>query len=738
MSVLANPHPHLLAKSRENGGTTLYDHLLHVAAAAEVFARYARLDVPTARLGALLHDIGKASPVFQERLTKRRSSRGEQPFRHELASLLFLPLVPHAQRTPVLEMVVAHHKSMHQDAGELGLLDLDNYDEEAVLFHLDRWDEWAPAALALLAALGVAGVRPLPRAEAEAALRQAVADCWALVTTHHYGASAWKGLLVGADHYASALLDDTAATMAQAFKKPDLSCFERPDRTGLYPLANYPADSGRPHTLVTAPTGAGKTDYLLRRCRGRVFYVLPFQASINAMHRRLQKELEPVGADVRLLHAASRVRPETDLRGKLTWAEKALQDKVGAAVKVLTPHQLAGLAFGTRGYETLLLDVRGCDIILDEIHTYTAVSQAMVLKLVEVLSHAGCRLHVGTATMPTVLYERVAALLGREQVLEIKLTDEELRGYDRHQIHKAGDFISLLPMLRRAVAAKEKVLLVCNRVRRAQELFKELQEEFLDVPKLLLHSRFKRGQRAELERRLLDEINPEAVVGPCLVVATQVVEVSLDISFDRMVTEAAPLDALVQRFGRVNRRRTIDTRGQLKPIYVLAPPAADDPDKAASAKPYDWEVVNASYQSLPDGGAILHEHDVQALIDAVYPSVDFTDVEAHSIFQNGAWTQHLLTHRASSYLLGLLEIDSVACVLEQDKEAYRTACRTQDVGTQTQLEIPLSFKPFIMNKMERLDYGNRPFVVADAAYSDALGLQTEKITVQTGPLFEIW
>lgn len=727
-----NPHPHLLAKSPENGGTTLYDHLQHVAAAAEAFAIYLKVDAATARLGALLHDIGKASPLFQQRLNGRQSRR-QQPFRHELASLLFLPLVPAGQRIAVLEMLVAHHKSMHQDAGELGLLDLDQYDEEAVFYHVERWEEWAPAALDLLAALGVAGVRPLPRAEAEAALRQAVADCWLIITEHRYGPSLWKGLLVGADHYASALLGETADFVKKAFMPPDLSCFVRRDTTGLYPLANYAADSERPHTLVTAPTGAGKTDYLLRRCRGRVFYVLPFQASINAMHERLEKALRPTGADVRLLHAASRVRPETDLRGKLTWAEKALQDKVGAAMKVLTPHQLAGIAFGTRGYETLLLDVRGCDLILDEIHTYTAVSQAMVLKLVEVLSREGCRLHIGTATMPTVLYERVAALLGRSQVLEIALTPAELATYDRHRIYKADDLNALLPTLRAAMEAKEKVLLVFNRVGRAQEVFAELAEEFPDVTKMLLHSRFKRGRRAELERQLIEDINPEDKPGPCLVVATQVVEVSLDISFDRMITEAAPLDALVQRFGRVNRRRTPATRGQLKPIHVLAPPADDK-----AAKPYDLAVVQASYAALPDHGEVLAEAGVQQLIDQVYPTVDFTDVEAHSIFQDGRWTQPLLTHRASSYLLALLEIDSVACVLKQDKAAYLAACQVQDTEAQTRLEIPISFKPYALRQLEQLTCGHRPFVVNDAAYSDALGLQTEKITVQTGPLFEIW
>ena len=88
MSLQPNPHPKLLAKSRENGGTTLYDHLLHVAAAAEAFARYAGMDVPTARLGALLHDIGKARAYGQlgHRNQSRVAASNQKP-RNELLVL---------------------------------------------------------------------------------------------------------------------------------------------------------------------------------------------------------------------------------------------------------------------------------------------------------------------------------------------------------------------------------------------------------------------------------------------------------------------------------------------------------------------------------------------------------------------------------------------------------------------------------------------------------------------------
>ncbi len=78
-----------------------------------------------------------------------------------------------------------------------------------------------------------------------------------------------------------------------------------------------------------------------------VFYTLPFQASINAMFRRLAKDLEADNPqlDIRVLHAASSlVRLGKDQQ------ETVLQPLPGSAIKVLTPYQLAAIAFGLKGY----------------------------------------------------------------------------------------------------------------------------------------------------------------------------------------------------------------------------------------------------------------------------------------------------------------------------------------------------------------------------------------------------
>src|SRR5690606_21727657 len=175
---------------------------------------------------------------------------------------------------------------------------------------------------------------------------------------------------------------------------------------------------------------------------------------------------------------------------------------IGSSVKVLTPHQLAALAFGMKGYEALILDLQGCDVILDEVHTYSGVSQALVLKIIEVLKAIGCRIHVGTATMPTVLYNKIKEILG-DDVLEVKLVPKELDAFDRHIVHKLESFEAAEEIISKAVENNKKVLIVLNRVKASQEVYEYINEVYPDVPSLLLHSRFKRGDRNIKEKQLL-------------------------------------------------------------------------------------------------------------------------------------------------------------------------------------------------------------------------------------------
>lgn len=711
-----NNHQEILAKSEQNGHISLYQHLKNVADIARVMAKHIGLDEQVAVEGALLHDIGKTSPVFQQTLNATKQKKPGSVFRHEIASLFFLSLICKEHRDAVIDMIVAHHKSMYKDVRELGILDLDD-NTECFEEHSRGFNQWSDIAFDILESLGMK-THELSIEEAEDNYEYVINYC----DKRKAGCSEWRGLLMAADHMASAMETVSEMPLDKLFIKPDLSFYNR--QSEIYPLSMISVDNNKKHTLVTAPTGAGKTDFLLRRCRGRVFYTLPFQASINAMYDRIKGDLSDTDAQVYLLHAASNLKVKDG-----TVEESIMQRHVGASVKVLTPHQMASVVFGIKGYEAMAMDLRGCDVILDEIHTYSDVMQSIVLRIIEILVALDCRVHVGTATMPTVLYEKILELLGgNDAVYEVKLDSKTLQTFNRHQIYKLKDKKESYDVIASAIDSNSKLLIVCNQVKRAQEMYENIANLYPNVKRMLVHSRYKRRDRARLETELREEFN-NLENTPCIVVSTQVVEVSLDISFDIMITECAPIDALTQRFGRINRKRTKDTIGHYKPIYVIAP--SEDEKEAL---PYSKEVLNKTFGVLPDDGNVMEESHVQEMIDQVYPMVDFQNIDYTGVaFLNGKWLLKALCHHSKSALLETLDINSAVCITEEDKERYVYANGSERI----EMEIPVSYHSIAHRRLEQLNNGSRPFVIPNKGYDDEKGLMPDLCKTEYYQSFEI-
>ena len=695
---------HILAKCETEGAQTLAHHLKAVADVAVKIARYLNLNEDTAKIGALLHDIGKASPAFQKTLLAGYTRRPGEVFRHELASLFFISLANDSIRDEVIEMIVGHHKSVYKDTREFGILDLEDVTFNNFDKHSNSFCDWSGVALGILSELGIS-THPLTIEEAEANYDYAVDYCERKIKEKGY--SVWRGILMAADHYASAMHQITEEEIEKLFIKPQLGYYNR--QSDLYPLSKIDTSDLRPHTIVTAPTGAGKTDFLLRRCKERVFYTLPFQASINAMYRRFKHDLSDTDAQISLLHSASALIVEDGNQ-----EETILQRQIGSSIKVMTPHQMASIAFGIKGYESMIIDLKGQDVILDEIHTYSGETQAIVLKIIEVLVGIGCRVHIGTATMPTLLYQRILSLLGGEgKVYEVSLPTDALNTYNRHIVHKANDFTECVNAIEQSISDKQKVLIVCNTVNRSQELYIELCRKYPDTRKMLIHSRFRRGDRNSLENKLKEEYNNCSEA--CIVVSTQVVEVSLDISFDIMITECAPIDALIQRFGRINRKRTSETIGRYKPVYVIAPSSGKD------ALPYEEDTLNRSYEILKDG-EVLKEADIQQMIDYVYPDTHFMDLSfSEIVFDKGRWTMSCLCHKSKAAYLELLNIDPTIYVTKSDRYKYETGTFKES----TLCEIPCSHPLKGTLKLIRSDKRNNPYIAPDLAYSPEFGLMSD-------------
>jgi CRISPR-associated endonuclease/helicase Cas3 len=691
----------ILAKSINDQNITLAEHTEHVTDAISLFADKFDFDfdIVTARYGAILHDLGKAHPKFQRMIrSDANRNRFEEDYvhRHELSSLAFLPAFSKDKWDDLIEYVVAHHKSIVNDVRSRGILDIKTSDRHFISNHLEDWDDWKKHGLKILKDNGVL-VSDISNEEAERALQYSIKYCNGLGT----GISYKRGLLKAADHFASAFSFRTIDKLSNLFEKPDLSTYRNRVPSELYPLSKISTEVDKPHTLVIAPTGAGKTDFLLKRTKGRIFYTLPYQASINAMWKRFKDTIP--NEDIRLLHSTSRV-----IVGKKEIDEKILQPLVGSSIKVLTPHQLSAIIFGTSGFESVMLDIKGCDVILDEIHTYSEYSRSIVIEIVKSLLRLNCRIHIGTATMPSKLYDELLIILGgKDKVYEVSLDIEILETYNRHLIDKI-EINSMESIIQDSINSNEKLLVIFNTVKAAQGFFEQIEEDYPNLKKMLIHSRYRRKDRAKLEDELKSQFNGDENnqgFNPCIVVSTQVVEVSLDISFDRMITEAAPLDSLIQRFGRVNRKRhnsALDESTRVyKTIHIIEP--------SERTLPYDKDIVVRSFEQLPSNFEIIEEKNLQEKIDKVYVEFEIKPIDIHLIYQNDEYVIKKLTDTKKAILIEVLEIDSGICILESDRENYINASWEDRIG----YEIPISnrsLRPF-SNEFEQLDIGSYPFVI---------------------------
>lgn len=372
------------------------------------------------------------------------------------------------------------------------------------------------------------------------------------------------------------------------------------------------------NAILNAPTGSGKTESsilwlkknILEFGQGRTFYVLPFTASINAMYERLNKNIgnKKIGMfHGKISEYLYNKFENDDIENKNSLILKVKNNfkRINHPIKVTTPFQLLRNIFGIKGFELGFVEMYGGFYIFDEIHSYNPEVIAQILILIEfIINKLNGHIFVMSATIPSYLKSKIGESLKPYQ--EIFASKNLLNEFTRHKIilieGKINDYVNKII---EDVNKKKKVLVVCNTIQSSQNLFK-LIIEFIDKKDcVLLHSRFNGWDRAKIE---YDIINKNIL----LLVGTQVIEVSLDIDYDVIYTELAPLDALIQRFGRVNR----DLKKGICPCYIFC----DNNEKDFYI--YNKERVNKTLSSLKkiisEDKGIIYEVKLQKYIDEVY------------------------------------------------------------------------------------------------------------------------
>ncbi|MBP1912232.1 CRISPR-associated helicase Cas3' [Thermococcus stetteri] len=586
----------------------------------------------------LLHDIGKCASGFQ----KKKDRWG---YRHEILSAPFVQFLdfPERERNLIALAILTHHKTLDElgeilpvRVADIGPLEFDEKLEE-LLERAEYIEKMFLPRIPNIEAYYFGTTRPPKKFNLPKDWRERLRDFdfQKLIRWYENNPEAervtltfMRGLLNASDHLASAgeteilLLPDIAERLE--LKIPVKK---------LRPL-QVAASNSEGNLLLRAPTGYGKTEAALlwanrnalRNEKGitsRIFYVLPYKASINAMHRRLLGIFSDPSL-VGILHSSA---------GFYLYASAleyrrlgSLYRKIYAPLKVTTPFQLMKAFFGVGFHEMLKTELSGSLLVFDEIHAYEPNVLGIILAMLKELESLKAKTIVMTATLPDFLEELIKDTANFK---ELKTPEEEADRFTRHRVNivngsmdSVGELIAELGIHKKVEETSRPALIACNSVDRAISVYDELGE---DYKVLLLHSRFTQGDREAKERALLERMSDYEFV-----VATQVVEVSLDVSFSTILTEPAPIDALIQRFGRVNRQGWKE--GRIEDVYVLT--KGSDADRKIY-KPY--EVVKESLKMLQDfDGKELRESIIPELVSRAYMPVSEKLVDEVRYYQDMA------------------------------------------------------------------------------------------------------
>ncbi len=394
----------------------------------------------------------------------------------------------------------------------------------------------------------------------------------------------------------------TAGGMADVF--PQFDC----PRQVQTLVDELPVEAGL--TLIESPTGSGKTEAALAYAARllvagqaeSIIFALPTQATADAMLNRLTEVAIRLfdNADVVLAHGKSRFNPAfINLKkkaGKSTansvrereagvqcahWLAQSRKRVFLGQIGVCTVDQVLISVLPVRHRFVRGFGLGKSVLIIDEVHAYDAYMYGLLDRVLRHQNAMGGSAVLLSATLPLGLrhallnswdvsgdvlnsandYPLVTQVQGKQaRMYPLPDAEKQRLAEEKRVVHleqlETGDMLpddDLLARIVRAADAGANVVVICNLVADAQKLAERLSDL---TPRdiLLFHSRYRFKDRQRIQQQVMSRFGKsgQRIQGGILV-ATQVVEQSLDLDFDWMITQLSPVDLLFQRLGRLHR-----------------------------------------------------------------------------------------------------------------------------------------------------------------------------------------
>lgn len=333
-------------------------------------------------------------------------------------------------------------------------------------------------------------------------------------------------------------------------------------------------------------------------------------------------------------------------------------------------------------------------VVFDEIHAYD--DQLFGHLLVFLKNFPRLPVLLMTASLPEErlrLIRHARADLEDEQVIEGPPEFENLR---RYVVRDAATDEQIWQAIGECVRSGGKVLWVCNRVERANVTYAACRDRFAEAAVDVYHSRFRYKDRSRRHRRVIDAFNCKERAA--VLVATQVAEMSLDLSADLLVTDIAPATALIQRLGRLNRRALpSDPEEKRPPKPALIRPLP--PDEADEPLPYAKAEIEAAWlwlKRLAARGPALSQRDLAETLaaleakESISPEKFLKRAEKKAIFFSGLWETYVGETRGDGHTVTILRREDVDECDDFDRngEPSRQWIRRH--------EVAVTFRPEVM------------------------------------------